>query len=149
MTKPTTVEEYYEALDEARQEAMFELRDTICENLPNGFNEVLNHGIPSWVVPHAIYGPGYHVNPDLPLPFLSIASQKSHVALYHMGIYASASLMDWLVESYPRHSKIKLDMGKSCIRFKKVTNIPYDLIGELCTKMGVEQWIALYEEQFL
>ena len=147
MAKAQTVEDYFKALPEERRGQMEALRDTIRANLPGGFEEVLNYGQPSWVVPHSLYEAGYHVNPDLPLPFLSIASQKSHIGVYHMGIYASSSLMDWFMGEYPKHCKTRLDMGKSCIRFKKVAELPHDLIGELCGKMSAREWIQLYEEQ--
>ncbi len=103
--------------------------------------------MPSWVVPHSLYEPGYHVKPSLPLPFLGIASQKSHIGLYHMGVYASPTLLDWFVEEYPKHCTTKLNMGKSCIRFKNPAHIPYDLIGNLCSKMSPQAWIELYEAQ--
>ena len=147
MAKAQTVEDYFKALPEERREPMEALRDSIRANLPSEFEEVLNYGQPSWVVPHSLYEAGYHVNPDLPLPFLSIASQKSHIGVYHMGIYASSSLLDWFVGEYPKHCKARLDMGKSCIRFKKAAELPHDLIGELCGKMSAREWIQLYEEQ--
>ena len=147
MSRATTVEEYFDSLTGDRKEAMLELRARIRENLPAGFEEALNYGIPSWVVPHSTYPAGYHVKPELPLPFLSIASQKSHVAVYHMGVYADPGLMEWFVGEYPNHSKRKLNMGKSCIRFKKVENIPHALIGQLCSKMTPQRWIQVYESQ--
>ena len=146
MGKPTTVTEYFSALSEERKAPMEQLRASISTNLPSGYEEVLNYGMPSWVVPHAIYKAGYHANPKLPLPFLSIASQKSHVAVYHMGLYASPPLMDWFVRGWPNHCSKKLDMGKSCIRFKKTADIPYELIGALCQKMTVQEWIDVYEQ---
>jgi uncharacterized protein YdhG (YjbR/CyaY superfamily) len=147
MGKPTTVAEYFDALPSQRKAAMEQLRDTIRATLPSGYEECLQYGMPGWVVPHALYPPGYHADPKLALPFLGIASQKNHVAVYHMGIYASATLMDWFVGEYPTHCKTKLNMGKSCIRFKNVTQIPFELLGELCSKMSPEQWIEIYEEQ--
>ena len=147
MSKPATVNAYLAALPVERRDAMKRLAQTIRENLPDGFQEVINYGMPSWVVPHTMYPAGYHVNPTLPLPFLSIASQKSHMAVYHMGIYANAPLNEWFVDAYPKHSKIKLNMGKSCIRFKSPAHIPYALIGHLCSKVTPEQWIELYETQ--
>ena len=147
MAKATTVMEYFAALSEDRKAAMEKLRDTIRANLPGGFDEVLNYGMPSWVVPHSSYEPGYHVDPSLPLPFLSIASQKSHVALYHMGVYASPALLEWFTGEYPKHCKTRLNMGKRCIRFAKVAAIPYELVGELCARMSPQDWIELYEEQ--
>ena len=124
---------------------MEKLRETIVSNLPKGFQEGISYGMIGWVVPHSIYAPGYHCDPKLPLPFMSIASQKNFVALYHMGVYADKKLYDWFVFEYPKHVKTKLDMGKSCIRFKKPENIPFELIGELVSKMTPHQWIDLYE----
>lgn len=139
-------EEYFSNLPDERKEAMTKLRKTIKVNLPKGFKEVMSYGMIGYVVPHTLYPDGYHCSPELPLPFLSIASQKNFVALYHMGIYADKELLDWFVAEYPKYVKTKLDMGKSCIRFKKVETIPFDLIAELCTKMTAQQWINLYEK---
>lgn len=142
-----TVPAFLKALPDDRRAAMTRLRKTIKDNLPKGFKEILGaYDMPSWVVPHSRYPDGYHCTPEQPLPFISIASQKSHVAVYHMGVYADAKLLAWFRKEYPKHVKTKLDMGKSCIRFKKVETIPYELIGELCGKMTVDDWIALYEK---
>jgi hypothetical protein len=100
-------------------------------------------------VPHSIYPKGYHCDSKIALPFVSIASQKNFIALYHMGIYAEPNLLDWFVGEYPKHVKSKLDMGKSCIRFKKIEEIPFDLIGELMKKMSPQEWIDLYESKFV
>ena len=129
MSRPKTVSEYLEGVTEDRRAAVERLLAAIRENLPDGFEETLNYGMPSWVVPHSRYADGYHVDPSLPLPFLSIASQKSHIALYHMGLYASPPLLDWFVAAYPLHSKTKLNMGKSCVRFKNPARIPFELVG--------------------
>lgn len=141
--------DYIDSLPEDRREVMNELRQVINKNLPKGFAEQLNYGMPSWVVPHSLFPGGYHCDPKLPLPFLSIASQKGFIALYHMGIYADQDLLKWFTNEYPKHSKTKLDMGKSCIRFKKVDQIPFKLIGELAKKQSPKQWIELYEAAFL
>jgi uncharacterized protein YdhG (YjbR/CyaY superfamily) len=146
--KVSTVSEYIEQIPEERQAAFRKLRSTVKSNIPKGFKEEMSYGMVGYVVPHKLYPAGYHCSPELPLPFVSIASQKNFVALYHMGMYASPELMDWFVREYPKHSTLKLDMGKSCIRFKKPELIPLDLIGELMGKMTVEQWIALYESNF-
>jgi uncharacterized protein YdhG (YjbR/CyaY superfamily) len=138
-------EEYFEAIPQERKEAMMKLHDVIVKNLPEGFAEQINYGMVGWGVPHSAYPAGYHCNPKDPLPFLSIASQKNFIALYHMGIYADKELHDWFVAEYPRHSKTKLDMGKSCIRFKKPEAIPFELIGQLVQKMTPQQWVTLYE----
>jgi hypothetical protein len=124
------------------------LRQTILDNLPTGFEETMSYGMIGYVVPHSKYPAGYHCDTKLPLPFISIASQKNFVALYHMGIYADPELLEWFTTEYPKHSKRKLDMGKSCIRFKKPEEIPFELIGELVRKMTADEWIALYETNF-
>lgn len=141
-----TVEEYIAKVPKERTAAISKLRDTVKNNLPKGFEEGISYKMIGYFVPHSIYPHGYHCNPKLPLPFINIASQKNFVALYHSGIYADKNLLDWFVGEYPKYVKTKLDMGKSCIRFKKVENIPYPLIGELCQKMTVEDWITLYEK---
>ena len=105
--------------------------------------------MPGWVVPLSYFNEGYHCKKDTPLPFINIASQKNFIALYHMGIYADASLLDWFVNEFPKHSSKKLDMGKSCIRFKKMEEIPFDLIAQLCQKMNRDQWIKLYQDNYL
>lgn len=144
--KASTIGEYLENIPIERKEVMQKLIAIINKNLPKGFTEQLNYGIPSWVVPHSIYADGYHCTPELPLPFLSVASQKHFIGLYHMGIYADTNLLDWFVKEYPKHAKKKLDMGKSCIRFKNIDDIPFDLITELCSKMNPKDWIKLYEK---
>lgn len=143
-----TPSEYLESLPEDRKEAMKKLKDIIEKNLPKGFEEGMSYGMMGWAVPHSTYPQGYHCDPKLPLPFLSIASQKNFIAIYHMGVYADKNLYDWFIAEYPKHMKTKLDMGKSCIRFKKPETIPYELIGELASKMTVQQWIDLYESAF-
>ena len=140
-----SVDEYMEAIPEERKDAMMRLRAVIVENLPPGFAETMQNNLPSFVVPRETYPPGYHTSPETPLPFISIASQKNFVAVYHMGVYSDPDTLEWFKEQYPKHSKRKLDMGKSCIRFKNLEHIPYDLIGELASKMSVADWIESYE----
>jgi uncharacterized protein YdhG (YjbR/CyaY superfamily) len=144
-----TIKEYLEAIPEERKNAFYTLRETILENIPIGFSEELSYGMLGYVVPHSIYPNGYHCNTKLPLPFLNIASQKNFIAVYHMGIYADSKLLDWFMAEFPKHSSQKLDMGKSCIRFKKPDQIPYDLIGELVQKMSVQDWVNSYESHFI
>lgn len=143
-----SVEAYLSQIPEERQFYFNKLREAILNNLPNGFEECISYGMIGYVVPHAIYPNGYHCDPKLPLPFLAIASQKNFVSLYHMGIYADSELLNWFQEEYPKHCKTKLDMGKSCIRFKKLDQIPFQLIGELIQKMSVVDWISKYEGLF-
>ena len=140
-----TPEEYINSISEDRKQIMTELRNVIRKNLPEGFEEVMSYGMISYVVPHSLYENGYHCNPKQPLPFMSIASQKNFIALYHMGIYADKDLLKWFVDEYEKRSKIKLDMGKSCIRFKKPDAIPMDLLGELASKITTKEWITIYE----
>jgi len=141
----STVEEYISQIPEERQEVLQKLRNIIKENLPEGFEEGINYKMIGYYVPHSTYPDGYHCDPKLPLPFMNLASQKNSVNLYHSGIYANKELHDWFVAEYPKYSKRKLDMGKSCIRFKKLDDIPYELIAELCTKMSVDEWVSTYE----
>lgn len=143
--KASTVDEYYELIPDDRKEAMLKLREVINSNIPKGFEEALSYGMPGWVVPHSLYPAGYHCKPEEPLPFLSIASQKNFIGFYHMGVYADNKLTQWFQEEYAKRVPTKLDMGKSCVRLKKPANIPYDLIGELCTKITAERWIEIYE----
>ena len=142
---PTNPVEYINQLPEDRKQAVSKLRDIIRSNIPEGFVETISYGMIGYVVPHEKYPPGYHADPKLPLPFINIASQKSHIALYHSGVYTIDELHDWFVKEYPKHSDRKLDMGKSCIRFKKPEHIPYQLIGELVSKIDADEWIKIYE----
>lgn len=143
-----TVNDYIDSLPEDRKQYVQKLRDVIIKNLPNGFQEGMGYGMMGYSVPHSIYPKGYHCKPTDPLPFIGLASQKNSINFYHMGIYANKDLHDWFVSEYPKHSSRKLDMGKSCIRFKKFEEIPFDLIGELVTKVSVEEWIETYESAF-
>ena len=147
-SKATTVEAYLSELPEDRQAGFRKLRTAIKKNLPKGFKEVMQYGMISYVVPHSLYPAGYHCTPELPLPFLSIASQKNFIAVYHMGIYADPVLLKWFTNEFSKQSTKKLDMGKSCIRFKKAEDIPLDLIGELSAKMTVEDWVGRYEKMY-
>tara|TARA_B100000795_G_scaffold167192_1_gene125797 strand:+ start:321 stop:779 length:459 start_codon:yes stop_codon:yes gene_type:complete len=146
--KVNSISEYLENIPDERKSVMKKIINTIGASLPKGFKEQLGYGIPSWVVPHTLYPKGYHCSPELPLPFMGIASQKNFIALYHMGIYANPKLLSWFAGEYPKYCKRKLDMGKSCIRFKKIEEIPFELIAELSTKMTPKDWIKLYEEKF-
>ena len=146
-SKATTPQEYIDTLPEDRKQAITQLRKIILKNLPKGFSEVMSYGMLGYVVPHSLYPDGYHCDPKQPLPFMCIASQKNFVAVYHMGVYADKALLKWFTTEYSKHAKTKLDMGKSCIHFKNVDQIPFKLIGELAAKMTPQQWIAIYEQQ--
>jgi uncharacterized protein YdhG (YjbR/CyaY superfamily) len=146
--KANTVEEYIEQVSEDKREAIISLREIIRKNIPKGFVECIRYNMIGYVVPHELYPKGYHCDPKLPLPFVSIAAQKNFIAIYHMGIYADPLLLDWFVSEHNKRVKGKLDMGKSCIRYKKPEQIPLDLIAELMQKISVQQWIAGYEKAF-
>ncbi|MBK7933684.1 MAG: DUF1801 domain-containing protein [Pyrinomonadaceae bacterium] len=145
-SKAKSPEAYIEGLPEERQAVIAAMRDAITRNIPPGFEEEMGYGHFGWVVPHHVYPPGYHCDPKAPLPFIGIGSQKNHIALYHMGIYSDPSLLAWFQSEWPKHSDRKLDMGKSCIRFKKPEHVPVALIGELASKMTPSEWIDLYEK---
>ena len=148
-SKAQTVTEYINELPADRKKAIEELRKEIKKNLPKGFEEGMGYGMIGYSVPHKLYPAGYHCTPELPLPFVSIASQKNFIAVYHMGIYAMPELLKWFVDEYPKHTTTKLDMGKSCMRFKKPDQIPFKLFGELAKKVTVQEWIDCYEEKFI
>ncbi len=139
-----TVQEYIDSLPAERKPVIVALRKAISRNLPKGFEEQISYGMIGFVVPHTLYPGGYHVTPELPLPFMNVASQKNHIAVYHMAM--SGDLLDWFLDEWRVHSKKKLDMGKSCIRFKKPEDVPVDLIGDLASKMTPQQWIEIYEK---
>ncbi|HWD89798.1 MAG TPA: DUF1801 domain-containing protein [Mucilaginibacter sp.] len=141
-----TPEEYVASLPADRKEAISKLREVILKNLPEGFEETIGYGMLGYVVPHTIYPKGYHCDPKVPLPYMNLASQKNFVALYAMCVYSDSKLHEWFVAEYPKHSKAKLDMGKACIRFKKMDDIPYGLIGELAAKFTVQEWITICEK---
>jgi uncharacterized protein YdhG (YjbR/CyaY superfamily) len=142
-----TPDEYMNKLPDDRKQVISKLRQTLKANLPEGFSETINYGMIGYVVPHSLYPKGYHCDTKLPLPFINIASQKNFVALYHMGLYADTELHEWFTKEYPKHCKSKLDMGKSCIRFKKLEQIPYDLIASLSQRVSVDKWINIYENK--
>jgi hypothetical protein len=143
--KADTPEQYIELLPLERKPVIRRLRKAILDNLPIGFAEIVSYGMIGYVVPHAVYPPGYHANPELPLPFIHIASQKNHIAFYHMGIYGSPELQRWFLLEYDKTFHSKPDMGKGCIRFKKIDQMLIKLLGELSSKMSVEDWIRMYE----
>lgn len=146
ISQAETPEQYIKELPADRKHAMQKLRTVILENLPSDFEETISYGMIGYVVPHSVYPDGYHTDPTLPLPFINIASQKNHIALYHMGLYADETLMEWFKTEYLKHTDTKPDMGKSCIRFKNPEKIPFDLIGNLAGKMTAKEWITLYEK---
>ena len=147
-SKAATPNEYISQITEDKREAVSQLRKTILENLPKGFTEEMSYRMIGYVVPLSIYPKGYK-NPKLPLPIMHLAAQKNFIALYHTVIYSNPALLKWFTDEYPSHSKLKLDMGKGCIRFKNVNQIPYDLMGELVKKMEVDEWVNLFESTYV
>ena len=141
------VQQYIEQLEGPRKPEFLELRTVIVENLPKGFEECIGYGMIGYVVPHSIYPAGYHCTPKLPLPFINIVMRKDIITLYHMGLYSDEKLLDWFKDEYSKFTSLKLDMGKSCVRFKKSSDIPFALIGALMQKVSVEDWVLLYEEK--
>lgn len=148
-TEGKTVEEILMNVPADRAETFNKLHEVIVKNLPKGFEPAISYGGLGYVVPHSLYPAGYHCKKEEPLPFAAIASQKNSINFYHMGVYAQPDLYNWFVSEFPKHSQQKLDMGKSCVRFKKMDDIPYALIGELMQKMGAQEWIDLYESLYV
>lgn len=147
-TNGTTIEEILAQVDAERNSVFRQLHETIVAHLPKGFEAGMSYGGLGYVVPHSLYPEGYHCKPSEPLPFAGISAQKGSINLYHMGLYASEPLMKWFVAEYPKHSNRKLDMGKSCVRFKRNDDIPFSLVGELMTKISAQEWITLYEKLY-
>lgn len=141
-------DQYINDLPEDRKNPMQKLRKIILKNIPKGFEEAMSYGMLGYVIPHSIYPDGYHCDPKLPLPFITIASQKNFIAVYHMGLYADAGLLEWFASEFPKFTDVKLDMGKSCIRFKNPDKIPFELFGKLAAKMTVKDWIKIYEHNY-
>lgn len=148
-SKATTPEQYLTELTAERKPIITKLRQVILDNLPDGFKEEMSYGMLGYVVPHSLYPSGYHCDPKLPLPFMNLASQKAHIGFYHMGIYADEELLKWFTAEYKKTDiKVKLNMGKSCIRFKKEAHIPFELLGKLVAKVTTKDWIATYEAAY-
>jgi Domain of unknown function (DU1801) len=144
-----SVDAVLEKLSSEQQATINALRTVINKNLPKGFAEALSYGMIGYVVPHTLYPKGYHCKPAEPLPFISLAATKTGYSIYHMGIYANKKLYDWFVAEHAKASTKKLDIGKSCIKYKNAADIPLILIGKLVKKISVKDWIATYENAFL
>jgi len=144
--KANSIDEYLDSIPQDRKEVMIKLRNIFSESLPQGFSESFQYNMITYVVPFHIYPNGYHVDSNTPLPFISLASQKNHIAIYHLALYMKKDLLDWFTKAYQDLNINKLDMGKSCIRFKNINKIPFDLIRELAKKISVEEYIKIYEE---
>ena len=145
-SKAATVEQYLKEIPADRQEAINKLRNIILKNLPKGFKEGMGYGMIGYLIPHSMYPAGYHCNPTDPVTFMNLASQKNFIAVYSMGVYANPKLLKWFTDEYSKAGVGKLDMGKSCIRFKNMDKIPYELIGQLASKITPLQWLECYEK---
>jgi uncharacterized protein YdhG (YjbR/CyaY superfamily) len=142
----SSVDEYIDKLDSKWKAGIIKIRTIIKENIPAGFVETMSYGMIGYVVPHSKYPKGYHVTPNLPLPFISLAAQKNYIALYHMGLNGNPKLKDWFVSEYQKTYNRKMDMGKGCFRFNKNENVPYELIKKLVQKISIDAYIQKYEE---
>jgi len=140
-SKATTVDQYLAELPEDRRTAIEAVRKVILKNLDKDYEEGMQYGMIGYYVPHRIYPKGYHCDPKQPLPFANLASQKNHMALYMMCVYGESELARWFRDAWAKTGK-KLDMGKSCLRFKKVENLALDVIGEAIKRMPAKKYIA-------
>jgi len=145
-SKAATVEEYLKELPEDRRAAISKVRQVIRKNLPKGITEGMQYGMIGYSVPHKIYPAGYHCDPKQPLPFAGLASQKNYMSFYLCTVYQNTDLEQWMRAQFEAKGK-KLDMGKGCIRFKKVEDLPLDVIGEVVSRVPLADVIANYEGQ--
>jgi hypothetical protein len=139
-----TVEEYLAQLPEDRREAIAAFREVILANLPAGVEEGMQYGMIGYFIPHSRYPNGYHCDPKQPLPFVHLASQKAHMAFYAFCLYPDTELKQWFQEAYAAAGK-KLDMGAACMRFKRLDQVPLDVIAQLLQRVTVEKFIEVYE----
>jgi len=144
-SKAKTVKEYLAELPPDRRDAINAVRKVILQNLPDGFEETMQYGMISYVVPFKLFPAGYHCDPTQPLCFAGLASQKNHMAIYLMTVYGNKETQEWFVRTYKASGK-KLDMGKSCVRFKKLDDLPLDVIGQAIARVPVANYIKAYEE---
>ena len=145
-SKAKSVEEYLAALPEDRREVITAIREVIMKNLPKGYEEGMQWGMPSYFVPLSAYPAGYNCQPDQPLPFVGFASQKNHMAFYGFCIYMDEELKNRFVLDWKKSGK-KLDMGKSCVRFKKLEDVPLKVIGDAVKRVPMKKYIKQYEDQ--
>ena len=142
--KPQSVDDYLAGVPEERREVLQAVRQTILENLSQGYEEGIQYGMIGYYVPHEIYPAGYHADPRQPVPFAGLASQKNHMAIYLMSVYADPELEGWFRAAWTNAGK-RLDMGKSCVRFKKLDAVPLDVIAETVRRVPVSEFIDQYE----
>ena len=143
-SKATTVRAYLAGLPKDRREALQAVREVILDHLPKGYEEGMQYGMIGYYVPHSVYAAGYHCDPRQPVPFAGLASQKNHMSLYLMCIYGDQEQLEWFRDAWDRSGQ-KLDMGKSCIRFRKVEDVPLKVIGQAVKRVPVRKFLAHYE----
>ncbi len=143
-SKATTVQQYLDELPDDRRVAISVVRQVMRKNLPKGFEEGIQYGMIGYYVPHSVYPDGYHCNPKEPLPYASLASQKNHMSIYLMCIYGEEKHRKWFVDAWKESGK-KLDMGKSCVRFKKLEDVPLQVVGQAIQRVTVKKYIDVYE----
>lgn len=140
-----TVDEYLALLPDDRRDALEAVREVILANLPEGYEETMCYGMIGYVVPHSLFPAGYHCDPKQPLSYAGLASQKNHMSLYLMTVYGDAPTAEWFKSAFTAAGK-KLDMGKSCVRFKKVSDLPLDVIGQAIARVPAQAYIEQYEQ---
>ena len=143
-SKAKSVDQYLAELPFDRREAINAVRKVILKNLPDGFEEGMQYGMIGYFVLHKLFPAGYHCDPSQPLTFAALASQKNYMAIYLMTIYGHKETEEWFVKAYKASGK-KLDMGKSCVRFKKLDDLPLDVIGQAIARVPVEKYIRAYQ----
>jgi hypothetical protein len=143
-SKAATVAQYLKALPADRREAIEAVRGVILKNLPKGYAEGIQYGMIGYFVPHDVYPPGYHCDPKQPLPFVSLASQKNHMAVYLYCLYSDPDMLDWFREAWAATGR-KLDMGKSCVRFKKLDQVALDVVADAIRAIPVKDFVAHYD----
>ena len=148
----TTVQAYLDALPAERRVIIDAVHNVIRANLDPAYAEVMQYGMMSWVIPHSVHPPGYHCNPKEPVPFAALASQKNYVSLYLMGLYVGCKETEeteelaWFQNAWAASGKKKLDMGKACVRFKKLDDTPLDVIGEAIRRMPAQRYLSTYTQ---
>jgi hypothetical protein len=140
----TTVEQYLAELPDDRRQALQAVRRAILDNLPPGYEEGMQYGMIGYYVPHSVYPAGYHCDPKQPLPFAALASQKNHMSVYLMCVYGDTEHEAWFREAWLKTGK-KLNMGKSCVRFRKIEDVPLEVVGESIRRVSTEKLIEFYD----
>jgi hypothetical protein len=143
-SKAATVDQYFSELPEDRRLALEAVRRVILQNLDDEYEEGIQYGMIGYFVPHRVYPPGYHCDSKQPLPFAHLASQKNYMSIYLMCVYGDSPLATWFRDAWAKTGK-KLDMGKACIRFKKVDDLALEVIGEAIRRMPARKYIECFE----